>query len=237
MHDSFARLLNAYRAAVPEERRADRELVELGIRLQASPQTLTNWKRRGVSKEGALKAEEIFGCSPAFILEGVDQPPASTEGVGGAAGSTALSVGDVATLLAEALDAMPDADRDLVAQQIAHLVRRGPNVRLASSIDALAPVDVSLPAQKSAVRQVGIPPMGEFVDLDQQVLDTVRHLARLSHTMTSPQRRAMVAALQGTKETSWDSTDEGSRKFIEREREMNLGPRQQKQLPKKAGRS
>ncbi|NBW08297.1 MAG: XRE family transcriptional regulator [Caulobacteraceae bacterium] len=85
-----------------------------------------------------------------------------------------------------------------------------PDERIASAMDAQATLDVRLPTQQSPERQVDTPTMGEFVDLDQQVLDTVRHLARLSHTMTSPQRRAMVAALQGTKETSWDSTHETS---------------------------
>ena len=48
-----------------------RELPDLIVRLDISPQVLTNWKRRGVSKEGAIKAEAEFGCSVQYVLEGV----------------------------------------------------------------------------------------------------------------------------------------------------------------------
>ena len=36
--------------------------------LNESEQTVTNWKRRGVSKAGALKAQDVYGCSPNWIL-------------------------------------------------------------------------------------------------------------------------------------------------------------------------
>ena len=46
---------------------------ELARILDESPQTITNWKKRGVSKAGAIKASAIFGMSTAWILNGEDR--------------------------------------------------------------------------------------------------------------------------------------------------------------------
>lgn len=67
-HPSMERLLSA--------------AAELGISgpaalakaMNESDQTVTNWSKRGVSKSGAIKAQEIFGVSPAQIISGEDQP-------------------------------------------------------------------------------------------------------------------------------------------------------------------
>lgn len=40
--------------------------------IDESPQTITNWKKRGVSKAGALKAAASFGVSANWILNGDD---------------------------------------------------------------------------------------------------------------------------------------------------------------------
>lgn len=61
MHDSFKRLLEASNGLSQEE---------IARRIDESPQTLTNWKRRGVSKSGALKGAAEFGCSANWILKG-----------------------------------------------------------------------------------------------------------------------------------------------------------------------
>lgn len=45
---------------------------ELARVLDESPQTITNWKKRGVSKQGAIKASAYFGKSTNWILNGVD---------------------------------------------------------------------------------------------------------------------------------------------------------------------
>lgn len=39
------------------------------------PQTITNWKKRGVSKQGALKAAATFGVSATWILTGEGNKP------------------------------------------------------------------------------------------------------------------------------------------------------------------
>lgn len=80
MHPSMARL---YQAA--------RELKDVvgqsavGRLLNASPQTIKNWETRGVSKTGAITAQEIVGCTATWVLDGtgpmtavlVDQTPIS----------------------------------------------------------------------------------------------------------------------------------------------------------------
>lgn len=38
--------------------------------LNASPQTLKNWEARGVSKTGAITAQELIGCNANWLLEG-----------------------------------------------------------------------------------------------------------------------------------------------------------------------
>ncbi|WP_180072168.1 helix-turn-helix transcriptional regulator [Acinetobacter sp. YH12200] len=66
MHESFKRLLEASNNLSQEE---------IARRIDESPQTLTNWKKRGVSKAGALKAAAEFGCSANWILSGADSGP------------------------------------------------------------------------------------------------------------------------------------------------------------------
>ena len=66
MHESFKRLLETSNGLSQEE---------IARRIDESPQTLTNWKKRGVSKAGALKAAAEFGCSANWILNGADSGP------------------------------------------------------------------------------------------------------------------------------------------------------------------
>ena len=68
MHDSFKRLLEASNNLSQEE---------IARRIDESPQTLTNWKKRGVSKSGSLKAAAEFGCSANWILSGVGDSSSS----------------------------------------------------------------------------------------------------------------------------------------------------------------
>ena len=63
MHESFERLLEISNGLSQEV---------IARRIDESPQTLTNWKKRGVSKAGALKAAAEFGCSANWILSGVN---------------------------------------------------------------------------------------------------------------------------------------------------------------------
>lgn len=72
MHESALRLLKCARQAT-EHLAANQRVVDFATlreRMEVSPQTLTNWKDRGVSKDGALKAESLFGCPAAWVLDG-----------------------------------------------------------------------------------------------------------------------------------------------------------------------
>jgi len=65
MHESMARL---YKIAFETKRLVTP--TDLANALNTSPQVINNWGERGVSKDGLLAAEKIFGCSPSFIETG-----------------------------------------------------------------------------------------------------------------------------------------------------------------------
>ncbi|MBS0427142.1 MAG: helix-turn-helix domain-containing protein [Proteobacteria bacterium] len=51
--------------------------------LGVSAATMSNWKTRGMSKEGALRAEAVYGCSAHWLLTG--EGPEQAHAVGSAA--------------------------------------------------------------------------------------------------------------------------------------------------------
>lgn len=78
MHPSMSRLLNCAREATRGHRGAITDFKGLGSRLEESSAVITNWKSRGISKAGALKAARIFGCSATWLLDGKGDPGTST---------------------------------------------------------------------------------------------------------------------------------------------------------------
>ncbi|MBT9495347.1 MAG: S24 family peptidase [Paucibacter sp.] len=74
MHDSVLRLLACARIVSRNIKKPITDTGKLAESLGVSSATMTNWKSRGVSKAGALKAETEIGCRPAFILEGQGDP-------------------------------------------------------------------------------------------------------------------------------------------------------------------
>lgn len=40
--------------------------------MDETPQTVKNWEYRGVSKQGMIKAEQLFGCSVGWIKDGIE---------------------------------------------------------------------------------------------------------------------------------------------------------------------
>lgn len=70
MHASMKRLLDYAREAASSDGRPVTGFADIGDRLGVSSATLTNWKARGVSKEGAIQAESHFGCAASWILRG-----------------------------------------------------------------------------------------------------------------------------------------------------------------------
>ena len=76
MHESVVRLLQAAQAATADlgpARRVDSE-AKLRKHLNISSGTFTNWKARGVSKDGLLAAEKKYGRSASWIQTGTDGP-------------------------------------------------------------------------------------------------------------------------------------------------------------------
>ncbi|MDQ0068983.1 phage repressor protein C with HTH and peptisase S24 domain [Variovorax boronicumulans] len=70
MHESVSRLLDYARKKSSEFAKPGNDFGRLQVLLQVSSATLTNWKSRGVSKEGAIRAERELGCSANWILTG-----------------------------------------------------------------------------------------------------------------------------------------------------------------------
>lgn len=76
MHDSIKRLLAAARQATRDTAAPVTDFKTLGRHMEVSPQTITNWKDRGVSRDGAIKAERLYRVSVDWVLTG--QNPGNT---------------------------------------------------------------------------------------------------------------------------------------------------------------
>ena len=63
LHDSIERL---YRAAI--DALGDDAPAKVARRLNTSAQTLQNWELRGISKDGALKAQLVYECDANWLL-------------------------------------------------------------------------------------------------------------------------------------------------------------------------
>ncbi|HEX7639850.1 MAG TPA: hypothetical protein VF457_15745 [Burkholderiaceae bacterium] len=93
-HPSFTRLMEAARAATAGTPNAITTQAALARHMNESDQTIYNWKKRGgVSKEGAIKAERLYGTTADFILQGEGsvhvfmKPPAAANGAAAVAQS------------------------------------------------------------------------------------------------------------------------------------------------------
>lgn len=74
MHDSVMRLLACAKIASRNTKNPIADTGRLAEMLNVSSATMTNWKKRGVSKDGALLAEKALGSRPTFVLEGKGDP-------------------------------------------------------------------------------------------------------------------------------------------------------------------
>lgn len=72
MHPSYIRLMDAAKKATAGTSQPINRPAELARAMNESPQRIHNWQVRGVSKEGALKAETLYGVSANHILDGVE---------------------------------------------------------------------------------------------------------------------------------------------------------------------
>lgn len=66
----MTRLLEYAREATAGDRRPVATFGDLGQRMGKSSAVLTNWKARGISRQGAIEAEALFGCSVTWVLTG-----------------------------------------------------------------------------------------------------------------------------------------------------------------------
>ena len=67
---SLERLLAYARAATQGQARPVTDHSSLAKRMNVSPQTMNAWKDRGVSRDGVLAAEALFGCSANWVRTG-----------------------------------------------------------------------------------------------------------------------------------------------------------------------
>jgi phage repressor protein C with HTH and peptisase S24 domain len=74
MHESMQRL---YRAAMEMKKVTGKSNV--ARLLETSPQVLTNWEARGVSNEGAIKAQQLIGCSAVWVTDGTGNMSTTVE--------------------------------------------------------------------------------------------------------------------------------------------------------------
>lgn len=74
MHESLRRLYQAAKAAtahLPAAQRIEEDSPSsLARAMNVSPAVMTNWKARGISFEGAVNAEGLFGCSAWWLMNG-----------------------------------------------------------------------------------------------------------------------------------------------------------------------
>jgi hypothetical protein len=81
----------------------------LASALAESPQTITNWARRGVSKAGALAAQQRFGISATWIISGQGSPKASASTHLEAEASSRSPTAPIRPSLSDALRVVADA--------------------------------------------------------------------------------------------------------------------------------
>ncbi len=73
-HPSIARLLESARLATLISSSPITDYAGVGRALDVSSAVITNWKARGVSKDGAIKAAKQWHCTVAWILDGERSP-------------------------------------------------------------------------------------------------------------------------------------------------------------------
>lgn len=112
-HPTLSRLFYAAKVASPSA---------LAKAMNESEQAITNWAKRGVSKEGAIKAEHLFGRSAGWVLTGNESKSAATTNVSDIASRRSVdSVDSALRVLAEAIN--KQENRDGVAGLLSNFAR------------------------------------------------------------------------------------------------------------------
>lgn len=116
MHHSFSRLVAV--AASGQKVAAIVGDSAIAQALNESPQTVYNWKRRGVSKEGAINAAKVFGGTADFILEGGESlPPPPASGVAHVVSYPKIETPPITPWeVVVSLEKMPEVPADLMVE-------------------------------------------------------------------------------------------------------------------------
>lgn len=75
MHESLERLLRYAQEATKSDPVPIKDTNDLWVAMDLSSAVITNWAKRGVSLDGARKAEQVFGCTVTHILDGTPMRP------------------------------------------------------------------------------------------------------------------------------------------------------------------
>lgn len=86
MHPTIERLIKFVYTASGMPPSTQQMLSALGV----SAATMSNWKTRGMSKEGALRAEAVYGCSAHWLLTGGRAGAGACGRFGGTGGIVAI---------------------------------------------------------------------------------------------------------------------------------------------------
>jgi len=128
MHESTKRLLDFARRSTATTSNPISDFTALGKFLEVSSATMTNWKTRGVSKDGALLAEAKLGCPAQHILYGTSFSAFTSDtklrgGDAAAAQSASLTRPSIADLITTLASYFLDAD-ELTRESAAPLLSR-----------------------------------------------------------------------------------------------------------------
>lgn len=114
----MSRLLDYVREhAAPRHEEAS--FAYIARRLEASSAVMTNWKVRGISKDGALKAQRVFGCNARWVMTGEGPPSVETHGFS-----------DDALQIAEIYDLLVDCDPELAVVLLARATSLDPRAKV-----------------------------------------------------------------------------------------------------------
>lgn len=127
VHPSMQRLLDAAHAATAASRSPVRTWADLLKRLNVTDQVFTNWKRRGLSKDGAIEAGAVFGVDAHFLLTGATTAATRHAAVHHVSEAEPAFLSDAALLarLGTLLATVPPDMRNPVADVLAGWARDG----------------------------------------------------------------------------------------------------------------
>ena len=122
--------------------------------MNESDQTVTNWSKRGVSKAGAIKAQELFGVSSAQIISGQGPMPPGPVAVQAGPPTLAQALEVVALEVGGLPPLVQSAGRDALTKWAAG---NASAEQTAAVLAALAQAAAKLPAMGAALAETPVP--------------------------------------------------------------------------------